>query len=103
MASPRPDALAAIALGIGDLVELLEDLRLLVLGNAAARVPDLRRSAIWPRSPAADQHAAAVGVGDGIGDDVAHHALDQQRIAVHGGRSSAAARSSIFFASASPA
>ena len=86
MASPRPRPLRwcasqrALAL---HLVELVEDARQAGLGDADAAVPDLQQQLLPPRArAAADQHAAVVGVADGVADQVAQDALEQHRVGV---------------------
>ena len=80
---PQSDALGPIALGIAELIELLKHMLLLVTRNAAAGIPHLDAQVAAP-APASDHDAAAVGIRDGIRDDVAHDAFQQQRIAHHG-------------------
>ena len=75
----QPQALAAVALRVAELVELLEDL-LLVLGrNAATGVPHLQRQPA-AACAAGDQQASRARVAQRVGDEVAHHQIDQRLV-----------------------
>src|SRR6185295_17163669 len=74
------DTARAIALRVADLIELLEHQRLLALAHATPRIPYLH--AQIGAAPATDEHLAAIGVRDGIGDDVAQDALTKHWITV---------------------
>jgi hypothetical protein len=77
---PQPQALAAVTLGVGDLVELLEHPLLFLFGDARTAVPDLDAHQL--AAPAGtDHHPALVGVVDGIGGEVAHDAFQKQGVA----------------------
>src|SRR6185503_6826227 len=69
----QANALGAIALGIAELIELLEHVFQLVLRNAATGVPHLDAQ-LPAYAAAADHDATVVRIGDRIGDDVAHDA-----------------------------
>src|SRR6185437_3565150 len=66
---PQAQSAAAIAIGVGDLVELVEDVLLLVLRNARPGVPDLDPKTIFAPS-AADEHAALRGVAHRVRHEV---------------------------------
>src|SRR5437870_2993024 len=75
------ESLAAVALRIGDLVELVEDLGQLGLSDADAAVPHLEADAAAP-APRGDQHAAAgPAVAQPVLHQVAEDALEQLRVA----------------------
>jgi hypothetical protein len=75
----EPEALRAVALGIVDLEELLEDAGLLFRGDAEAGVDDHDPN---PSAAGAggDEHAARLGVLERVRDQVAEDALEQDRI-----------------------
>ena len=60
-------------------LELVEDRVAPLLGNAGPGVPDLDGPAPGPRPPA-DQHPAAPGVAQAVGDQVLHDPPEEQRI-----------------------
>ncbi len=74
----EPQALGAIALGVGELVILLEYLLLLVRRYAGSSVPDLHPEA--RASATTHNNASAIGVACRVGDEVPQDALDQDRI-----------------------
>lgn len=74
------EALAAITLGIADLVELVEDLFGLLRRDADAGVPYLD-APMLPVPPHPDQDAAGLGIADGVVDQVAQYPFEQQCIA----------------------
>ena len=77
------EALAAVAFGVGNLIELGEDLGQLVLADADAGVPDLEADAAAP-APRRDQHAGArAAVAQAVLDQVAEDPLEQLRVARH--------------------
>src|SRR5262249_50228107 len=72
----QAQALGAVAVGVLELVELLEDRLALGLRDAAAGVPDLQaRLRALPDPAHAHHRAAAVGVAHGVADQVAQDAL----------------------------
>ena len=81
MASPVP-ALAAIPLRVVQLVELPEHPLLFGRRDARPGIADQDAHAAAPM-PAADQHAAAPGMRDGVADEIAQDALQQHRIRIH--------------------
>lgn len=81
---PQAQAAVGIAAARGAyLVELLEDARLQRRGDADAGVDHIDRD-VGPARPGADQDAPALGVADGVGHEIAHHTLEQRRIAADG-------------------
>ena len=72
----------ALAGGVADLEELLEDCLQLVLGDTDAGVPDLDPE---PRATAAgaEQDLAGRGALDGVADQVLQDALEQARVGAH--------------------
>ena len=77
----KAKATASLARGIVELMVLLEDRLKFLVGNADPGVPDL--DAQHSLAPAAtQQHLAALGVFQGIRQQVADHLLEQTRIAV---------------------
>ncbi len=77
----QAQAARAVARGVADLVELLEDALLLFGRDAGAAVPDLQAPAAALRAQR-QQHAALRGVFERIGEQVAHQAFQQRRVAV---------------------
>ena len=75
----QPQALAAVALGVAELVEFLEDLLLVRGRDAAAGVPHLQRQPAAAHA-AGDQQAARARVAQRVGDEVAHHQIDQRLV-----------------------
>ena len=74
--------MGAAAAGFADLVELLEDARLMFAGDANARVDDVDRD-LDATQPGSDQHAAGLGITYRVRDQIAHDALEQRGIAAH--------------------
>ena len=62
-----------------DLVELVEDVRQTGLGDADAAVPDLQHELAAARA-ASHQHATVFAVADGVADQVAQDAFDEQAV-----------------------
>src|SRR6185369_2944391 len=80
---PHAEALAAVALRIGDLIELVEDFWQLVLGDADPAVPDLDADAAAP-APRRDEHAAPrAAVAQPVLHEVAEDPLEELRVARH--------------------
>ena len=75
------EALPAVLARLAPL-EFVEDRVAPLLGNSRAGVPDLDRPAPVARA-AADQHAAAAGVAQAVGDQVLDDPSEQQRIGRH--------------------
>ena len=75
------EAFFAIALRISDLVELVENLFPLVLGNADAGVPDFERDLAAPVATA-NQHSPSCRVAERVGHKIRQNALKQERIAM---------------------
>ena len=81
MASPEPEALGAVAFGVIELDELLEDGLLGFRRDAGAVVADF--DAHLPAAFAAGQQdGAAGGVAQGVADEVVQDAFEQQRVAL---------------------
>ena len=76
---PQPQAAAALAGGVVELMVFLEDRLQLGGRNADSGVPDLDAQ-LSPAAPASDQHFAALGVFEGVRKQVADHLLEQARI-----------------------
>ena len=74
--------LAAIPLRVVQLVELPEHPLLFGRRDARPGIADQDAHAAAPM-PAADQHAAAPGMRDGVADEIAQDALQQHRIRIH--------------------
>ena len=91
----QPQALAAVAFGVAQLMEFPEDAFLLMQGYARAAVPDLHAQRVAVAA-AADQHAAALGVMDGVVDQVAQDAVQQRRVRRDRGRERAHAQAQRF-------
>jgi len=80
---PKAQALRTVTLGVGDLVELLEDALQVLLRDADAGVAHLdARGAVGDLAPAAD--LAALGVAKRVLDEVADHAPEQHGVGAHG-------------------
>ena len=77
---PEAEAAAALARGVVELVVFLEDGLQLGFGNADPGVSDLDAQHSLAAA-AAEQHLAALGVFQGVGQQVADHLLQQARIA----------------------
>src|SRR5688572_26046581 len=81
---PEPQALVAVALRVGELDELAEDLAALVLGDAAAGVPDLDPHTRRP-PPAAHEHAALARVAKRVVGEIGEDSVEQDRIGLQYG------------------
>src|SRR5262249_16302576 len=79
---PEAETAAPVAIGIRNLVELVEDVLLVILGNTRAGVPHFDPKPL-AAPPATDQDASARGVADSIGHEIEHDALEQQAVAAH--------------------
>ena len=75
--------LAALAGGVVQLMVFFEDRLQLGLGDADPGVPDLDAQFALA-APAAEEHPAALGVFQGVRNQVAHHLLEQAPIAANG-------------------
>lgn len=75
----QAQAAATVARVIAALLEFLEDFRGLVGGNPDAAVPDFDPGLATPSS-ATDANTATLGVLDGVNDQIAKQALEQDRI-----------------------
>ena len=80
---PQSQAPAALAGGIVDLMVFLEDRLEFGRRDAQPRVPDLDPQ-FSRTAAAADQHAAALSVFEGVREQIADHLLEQTRIAPDG-------------------
>ena len=76
------EAVAAVARGIIELMELFEDRLELFFGNAVAGIPHLD-SQLVTAPPAAEQDFTLIGVFYRVREQVADHLLEQPRIAAH--------------------
>src|SRR5258706_12077163 len=75
------EAAAACAVGIAELAEFAEDILPLIVGNADAGVPHLDAQRL-AAPPAADQDAAAIGITNGVGDEIEEDAPEQDAVAL---------------------
>ena len=77
---PHAEPLGTHAMAVPDLVELVEDPRQVIGLDTDAGVPDLEMKVRLRRAGDHDD-AAVLGVLQGVLHQVAHHALDQLRVA----------------------
>ena len=82
----EPEPLAPVALGIPELREFLENLGVLLGGNARSRIPHFDAD-LLAATPAADRDPAALGVAHGIRHQVADDPREQSWIAAYVHRS----------------
>ena len=75
----QTEPLAAIPLGVAELVKFAKHLALLRRFNAESGVPDLQHRMITPPA-ASHQQATPVGVANRVGDQVAQHQFNQSHI-----------------------
>src|SRR6185437_5968679 len=70
----------ARTVGAAELAEFTENVLALILGDADAGIPNLDAQGVAAPT-AADQHAAAVGIADRVGDEIEEDAAQQETVA----------------------